>query len=132
MKILILDDDHNRLAKARSYFLGSGSHHVHSEGHTLYQAETAAQAIKILDLQSPFDLVSLDHDLGGNVFCPSDEQSGYAVAEHILTLAPEKLPGRIVVHSFNPVGASNMMACLEPLTRRKDFRVEVLRIPFNL
>lgn len=102
MKVLFLDDDPNRRRIAREHFIG----------HELSEAETAKQAIDMLDKYSPFDLVHLDHDLGGEVFVPSDEVSGFAVAQHICSMEKAKRPRRIVVHSFNPVGANNMMHIL--------------------
>ena len=92
---------------------------------TLSEAETAEQAIRMLEKYSPYDLVSLDHDLGGNICCPSDEVSGYVVAKYISEMPIDKLPKCVVIHSFNPVGAENMINVLRgivPLTRQ----------PFNL
>ncbi len=115
MKVLFLDDDHNRIRKAREYF---------SED-ALFVAETAPQAISILEKESKFDVVSLDHDLGGKVYCPSDEFSGYEVANYIAGMPVERRPYRVVVHTYNPAGADNMMRAL------KDKVPELLRIPFS-
>ena len=113
MKVLFLDDDSIRLKIARKYFIG----------HELYLAETAAQAINLLNTESPFDLVHLDHDLGGNVFVPSDEKSGYEVAKYIYLMTNK--PKKVVVHSFNLVGAEKMMNVLSSV-------VSVIQQPFNL
>lgn len=115
MKVLFLDDDKERMKHARKYFMND----------TLSEAETAEQAIRMLEKYSPYDLVSLDHDLGGNIYCPSDEVSGYAVAKFISTMPTEKLPKRVVIHSFNPVGANNMINVLRGI-------VPLIRQPFNL
>ena len=111
MKILFLDDDPGRIRKARLQFAND----------FLIEAETAEQAIEMLERESPFDLVSLDHDLGGNIYCPSDEVSGYAVAKYISSMPKDKLPGRVIIHSFNPVGAENMINVLTdivPITQQ--------------
>ena len=115
MKVLFLDDDPNRMKYARLYFSKD----------ELSEAETAEQAIKMLEKYSPYDLVLLDHDLGGKVYCPSDEVSGYAVAKHISEMPKEKLPLRVVIHSFNPAGAENMIRVLRGI-------VPLARQPFNL
>jgi len=95
MKILFLEDDANRIAKARREFVGD----------ELTVVETAQGAIAALEVNQ-FDLASLDHDLGGSVMAESDENSGYAVARYI---APMEYPPFVIVHSFNPVGAKKMM-----------------------
>jgi CheY-like chemotaxis protein len=103
MKVLFLDDDKGRLKKAEILFVND----------ELIKVETAEQAIEILEKNSPFDLVSLDHDLGGEMFCPSDEVSGFAVAKYISQMPKDKLPKKVVVHSFNPDGAQKMMDVLQ-------------------
>jgi CheY-like chemotaxis protein len=98
MKILFLDDDSIRIRQARIDFAKD----------ELSVAETAEQAINLLEKYSPFDTVTLDHDLGGKIYCPSDEMSGFAVAEYISKMHKEKLPKQVIVHSFNPDGAAKM------------------------
>jgi hypothetical protein len=100
MKILFLEDDENRIAKARQGFVG----------HELHLAWTAESAIKLL-AKLPFDLASLDHDLGGTQMGPSDDNSGYAVAKFIADMPRGQRPA-VIVHSFNPNGAENMVKCL--------------------
>ena len=114
MKILFLDDDPIRTRKARKCFAN----------HELCEAETAEQAIKLLEKDSPYDAVSLDHDLGGKIYCPSNEVSGFAVAEYISKMPREKMPKQVVVHSFNLYGAENMIKVLQGV-------VPVIRQPFN-
>ncbi len=103
MKVLFLDDDKDRMKEAEIKF-------VEDE---LTKVETVEQAIEMLEQNSPYDLVSLDHDLGGEIFCPSDEVSGFAVAKFISQMTKDKLHERVVVHSFNPDGARNMMDVLQ-------------------
>jgi len=115
MKILFLDDDSIRIRQARIDFVKD----------ELSVAETAGQAIRMLEKNSRYDLASLDHDLGGNIYCPSDEVSGFAVAEYISKMHKEKMPKQVVVHSFNPDGAANMMQVLQGI-------VPVRKQPFNM
>ncbi len=115
MKILFLDDDPNRTKNARKC----------DAKDELCEAETAEQAIQFLEKHSPYDAVSLDHDLGGNIYCPSDEMSGFAVAEYISKMPKEKMPKQVVVHSFNHGGAENMIKVLQGI-------VPVIKRPFNM
>ena len=103
MNTLFLDDDSNRIKQARICFAVD----------ILDIAETAIQAVKLLAKHSPYDLVSLDHDLGGKVYCPSDIMSGWAVAVYIAHMPKEKLPKQVVIHSFNPDGAEKMLNVLQ-------------------
>jgi len=55
MKIFVLDDSPLRLAAFRRHF---------EREHDVQTAQTAKAAIELLSLQD-FDLIFLDHDLGG-------------------------------------------------------------------
>lgn len=107
MKVLFLDDDVERTKRAIEYF----------KDDELFLAQTAQESIDILDKESPFDLVHLDHDLGGQVYCPSDEVSGAHVARHIVSMPDDKCPSLVVVHSHNPAGAKNMVETLRDYVR---------------
>lgn len=104
MKILFLEDDENRIRKARMAFVG----------HKLVVVRTAQEAIATLKAQ-PFDVASLDHDLGGKQMTDSDENSGYAVAQFIAEM--EARPD-VIVHSFNPIGMARMVECLGGYNKR--------------
>jgi DNA-binding response OmpR family regulator len=98
MRILFLDDDLNRTKQFEA----------ETSGHVVYTCETADEAIQLLKAHS-FELASLDHDLAGEVFVPSDEKSGYEVAKYI---SKECSHIGVIVHSFNPDGAKNMLRVL--------------------
>jgi CheY-like chemotaxis protein len=100
MRILILEDDAERHAKFRENLIGT---HV-------VIVETAPEAIEKLQNES-WGLLFLDHDLGGKVYCPSDENSGFHVAEW-LSKNTDRQPKTIIIHSFNPDGADAMKAVL--------------------
>ena len=55
----------------------------------------------------PYDLVYLDHDLGGRQMVDSDEEETGAAFTRWLPPAGEHQP-LIMIHSFNPVGAQRM------------------------
>jgi CheY-like chemotaxis protein len=59
-----------------------------------------------------WDWLFLDHDLGGKVFQPSDEKSGYAVALW-LEQNPEYKPKNVIIHSLNDVAAPRMHAAIK-------------------
>jgi CheY-like chemotaxis protein len=71
-----------------------------------------------------FDVIFLDHDLGGRTMVVSeDENTGYQVAK-ILPGTVNKNTS-VIVHSHNPVGADNIVNCLKKFTK-------VYKIPFGL
>jgi hypothetical protein len=74
-------------------------------------AETAFIAKKLLE-DSNFDVICLDHDLGGKAFVDSeDENTGYQVATYIAT---NKIPyGKCIIHSLNFPGAMRMYHLLK-------------------
>lgn len=95
MRILFLDDDPLRTQNFKRAMIG----------HEVVAVETADDAIACLRSES-FDAVSLDHDLGGEVFVASEEHNtGYSVAKEMATI--ETRPPTII-HSYNPVGAKRM------------------------
>ena len=100
MKILILDDDFSRHKEFNKRLIGCSVTNV----------ETSKEAIQKLE-EEIFDIVFLDHDLGGMVFMQSGENTGFEVAKW-LSENEAKQPRRIIIHSFNPVGAKNMKSLL--------------------
>ncbi len=102
MKILFLDDMEVRHSKFRN-FCGQ---------HNIFHVYTVEEAILALKKESPFNIVYLDHDLGGGIYLPSDDNSGYAVAKYISLMNKEKIPEKVVIHSWNEKGAAKMMDIL--------------------
>lgn len=73
-------------------------------------------------LTEKFDLIFLDHDLGGLVYVQSDENNtGYQVSKNIPKSINDN--SEIIIHSLNPVGVSNMMSVLKGM--------DVKRLPFG-
>lgn len=98
-RILVLDDDLTRLMAFNQRLIGS----------VVDCVTTSKEAIDKLK-ENEYQIVYLDHDLGGMTHCTSGENTGYEVAKFISTM--ETRPRNIVIHSFNTVGAKNMMSLL--------------------
>jgi len=101
MKILILDDDQNRLNLFKQKLIG----------HDVICVETAKDAIIELK-KNKFNIISLDHDLGGKVMVESGEGTGWEVAKFLHDYPQFKPTGHIHIHSFNPIGSENMKRIL--------------------
>lgn len=111
MNILFLDDNEFRCNIARLRFCDP------------IIVKTADEAISALNSQQEWEIVYLDHDLGGTEYAPSDENSGMGVVNHIIeNNIPIKI---IVVHSLNYPAAQNMVSKL----RQANYNVEYL--PFS-
>jgi CheY-like chemotaxis protein len=104
MRILFLDDDKIRHKAFKRMHIGSVIKSVH----------TAKECIAALEIDEVYDVVSLDHDLGGEIFAASDKNSGLEVARYIRDgLDKAKYPKRVIVHSMNPIGAKRMVQTIQ-------------------
>jgi CheY-like chemotaxis protein len=101
MRILLLDDDMYRHKAYRQRLIGS----------VLTGVETSKECIKVLEESEPFDVVLLDHDLGGKIYVPSGPGTGYEVAEWLRD-HPEKMPEVVILHTGNERGAHCMLDVL--------------------
>lgn len=96
MKILILEDDKNRIKWFKENTIG----------HSVDIVESAKPAIHLIQ-EKKYDVIFLDHDLGGEVYVDSNnDNTGYQVAKALLMSINETTP--VVVHSLNSVGAKNI------------------------
>jgi CheY-like chemotaxis protein len=100
MKILVLDDDENRLIIFRRKLIG----------HVVTCVTTSTEAIQQLESYQ-FDVVCLDHDLGGQAFVESGPGTGYEVAQWLAT-NENRQPQQIFIHSFNEPAAKRMHGLL--------------------
>src|SRR5262245_41886870 len=98
MKILFLDDDKKRYRRFLS---------AHPAATIVHTAQEAIVALRT----ASWDVVSLDHDLGGQQFQnPQESNSGSAVVRF---LAATWVPiGRIIIHFFNVPAAQDMQSLL--------------------
>ena len=99
LNILILEDDNERVKCFKKNFFGCNL------------TFTCKVDICIEQLESnTFDVLFLDHDLGGEVYVESGKgvETGHDVAKW-LSNNLDKSPKDVIVHSLNPVGADNMV-----------------------
>jgi CheY-like chemotaxis protein len=101
LRILVLDDDEARHRAFARKFIGNIVDRCH----------TATEAIGLLESNSVYDVICLDHDLGGQQMADSGPGTGYEVACW-LESHPDKQAKTIILHTFNPSGARNMRAVL--------------------
>ena len=115
MKLFILEDDPSRIVRFKKMF---------GNDHEMTFTEHAEEALNILK-EEEFDVIFLDHDLGGRQMVLSEEEdTGYQVAKRMdKTVNKETI---VIVHSHNPVGATNMVNVLTNGVRR------VYRLPFGM
>ena len=124
-KVLILEDDENRIQQFKANFLAAKNENM---WFNLYITKDVLQAIEWVETIE-FDMVFLDHDL-----CDA-HYGGYSTKEltgedfaRFLGDNPEiaAKQGMYVVHSLNSVGAENMMNHLRKITAPK----QKVKIPF--
>lgn len=96
MKILILEDSAERVRKFRQNLFNC----------SLTVTDDVEFCISQLK-NNNWDALFLDHDLGGSVFSPSNENSGYCVAKWLRD-NPERKPEQIFIHSLNFDGVERM------------------------
>lgn len=101
MRIFILEDNPDRMIKFRRELIG----------HTIDHAETTEQGTSLV-VAHKYDLLFLDHDLGGKEMVDSsNEDTGYQLAKFISSCSPNK-DTFCVMHSCNPAGADNMISVI--------------------
>ena len=102
MRVFVLEDDPMRIAQFREAGIGHDLTIV-----TGLCGPDGAFA----RWSPPYDLVYLDHDLGGQQMVDSDEEETGAAFTRWLPTAGVHQP-LIMIHSFNPVGAQRMAQTL--------------------
>lgn len=100
MKILVLEDNFERQEQFRKNLVG----------HNVTITDSSKTAIEKLSSEK-WDVLFLDHDLGGLVHVPSGENTGYEVAQ-LLEENKQFMPKYIIVHSLNEPGAKNIIRAL--------------------
>ena len=97
-RVFVLEDDPVRI----KLFRNAGIGHDLTVVTTLSRPDGA-----FAQWNPPYDLVYLDHDLGGQVMVDSDEEETGAAFTRWLPPAGDHQPV-ITIHSFNPVGTQRM------------------------
>lgn len=101
MKILVLEDNLQRIIKFKRGLIG----------HNVDYSETALLAKKLV-MHNKYDLIFLDHDLGGEYCVNSDNRNtGYQVAKQIKD--SQNKDTDVIIHSCNYVGAFNIKEVLK-------------------
>ncbi len=113
MRILFLDDDQERWELFRAH---ADDRYVSAEVHWARSVEEAFDLLK----SEPFDLATLDHDLG------HPRYNGQDVARHIANMPEDRRPRTVIIHSWNPPGAMVMAMLL------RDAGIEAEYKPFSL
>lgn len=103
MNIFILEDDSIRMELFREAL----------KDHNVDHADNVVDGKKLLTLNE-YDLILLDHDLGGEQMIHSaDENTGYQLAKFI---RDDNICARVITHTYNPAGAKNILAVLPRAT----------------
>jgi CheY-like chemotaxis protein len=80
------------------------------------KAEDGIRAVR----DNKYDMIFLDHDLGGRIFVPSeDPETGYQVAKILPETVNRDTP--VIVHSYNPDGADNIVSAIGRSARKEPF-----------
>lgn len=104
-RIFILEDNEHRNKFFRTYLPA-----LYPEAEIVMHEE-AAYAMNALEPGSHWDIIFLDHDLGGMVYVQSeDPNTGFQVAKHIA--ANNITYNQCIVHTQNPVGGKNISNAL--------------------
>lgn len=100
--IFILEDDETRIEWFKKQL---------SNDFNLTITSDAVEAVNLLN-QHNFDILFLDHDLKKERQDVNDKNTGSYVAKEIKKL---NLKVPIIIHSWNPIGAKNMIDVLAPI-----------------
>ena len=108
MRILILDDEQVRHDDLTKFY----------SGHEVVNTTTYSEFVRELESGSPWDLIHLDHDLGpGDSYLDGWGNMQFFTGQHaairVCELHDDQLPGEVIVHSVNPLGAQNMVSDLK-------------------
>lgn len=109
MRIFVLEDNFERQKIFKEKL----------KNHEVVLFDNAIEAIDFLKTDIDFDAMYLDHDLGNEVYVDIKEKNtGSEVARF---LSNKDVRAKIVIHSFNAIGAQNM----------QNYLFEAIHIPFS-
>lgn len=95
MRIFVLEDDPNRMLQIRAHAM---------PGDEITHITSSTQAG---EFKPPYDLVLLDHDLGGRQL-EQHEDDGYAFVKAVRSKLKSIMVAVVIYHSYNPGGAQRM------------------------
>jgi CheY-like chemotaxis protein len=113
MKVFILEDDYTRTIMFREVF----------KEHVVFSTEDVYEAVTLFEMNQPFDIILLDHDLEPRFQSELEFQTGTTFAMFLATQQPHC---QVIIHSYNPDGAARMEMLL------RDAGWNVVRQPFGL
>jgi hypothetical protein len=116
-KMLFLDDNTKRIDSARRQY---------ADKYDLTVVTNAKECLRYLCRQQ-WDILSLDHDLGGDDFQDPDEKSGMEVVRYMLGWMKQYSKPEVWVHSSNLFAANSMIDSL----RGADFRAQYKRFEYD-
>ena len=115
MKILLLEDDYNRVEQFQKRVVELNERNTHKEEpFELIHFEDAEHCVAELEKGSLFHLILLDHDLGGKVYVDTaDTNTGSEVARWLNKFYDFKTFKTVVLtHTLNGPGAQNIIALI--------------------
>lgn len=119
--ILIVDDEEGRHSVLAKRMAGNNIDHAYNY----------ADAVRFLSTNRRYDIVYLDHDLKDFEVLEDQptliEWTGHHVAKFMVNMEADARPFTVVVHSWNPAGAANIVS---ELRRCPD--IKVIKQPFKL
>lgn len=106
--ILVLEDDINRV----NLFMRG------TTGNNVTLTSSSSECIALLS-QNSYDILFLDHDLGGETYVKSGQgkETGYDVALW-LQKNEDRCPDKVFIHSLNEKGRKNMKYCIKNATEK--------------
>lgn len=105
--ILILEDDYGRIDEFKNRFREfNDKYNIES---IITHTEYANKCVELLSSDTVYDLVLLDHDLGGDVYVDINyKNTGSEVARFVNTSDKNFSNTQFICHSLNVVGSENI------------------------
>lgn len=120
IQILILEDDDLRVIEFKKRIAETNA------DINLIVVDQAIECIKHLSTQK-FDIIFLDHDLGGEVLVSSTkENTGATVARFWKSSDNMNKYTTVVIHSLNPAGSSYMMNIISDVIGAMPIKVPII------
>jgi len=117
LKVLILEDNAERVKQFNKNI---------APCHTVIVTDDALQCIEFLK-SDMFDVLFLDHDLGGEIYVDINEENTGSTVARWLSENPSRIPESVYLHSLNEYGRKNMQYYI-PNSIQLPFAWTVLKI----
>ena len=111
MRVLLLEDDYNRVEMFQKRIKELNERNTYSVPSELVHAETVDKFIEEFQ-KSVFDLILLDHDLGGEIYVDiKRDDTGSGAARWIQKTYGDIHPV-VITHTLNQAGADNILSII--------------------